>query len=315
MQGLELSKRYYEEFGLPMMEEKFPELIGKAAFGLVGAGSECFGWDDEVSRNHDFEPGFCIFLPGEDVVDRRTAFKLERAYAALPDEYLGVKRLRISPAGGSRHGVIRAADFYKARTGHPDGIEDTEGWFAVPEHYLAEATNGEVFRDDEGSFTAVRRSLASMPPDVRLKKLAGRLMLMNQSGQYNYARCLAHGETGAAQLAAGEFVRNAMGAAFLLAGRYTPFYKWQFRALRALPVLSGIAPDLELLLTTPNDPETASHKQALIEETAAAVIDELTKQGLTKAVCGDLQKHAFSVNDLVGDAALRNADILYGVGE
>ena len=60
MKGLELSKRFYETYGAPMLSEKFPELEDKLAIGLVGDGSECFGYDDDISRDHDFEPGFCI---------------------------------------------------------------------------------------------------------------------------------------------------------------------------------------------------------------------------------------------------------------
>ena len=76
MKGLEISKAFYNEYGKPMLEERFPELIPYLAAGLIGSGSECYGYDDEVSRDHDFEPGFCIFLPGEDVVDRKAAFAL-----------------------------------------------------------------------------------------------------------------------------------------------------------------------------------------------------------------------------------------------
>ncbi len=79
MKGLEISRKYYEEYGLPMLKEQFPEVMNLLAVGLVGSGSECFGFDDEVSRDHDFDPGFCIFLPDESVVDRRTEFQLERA--------------------------------------------------------------------------------------------------------------------------------------------------------------------------------------------------------------------------------------------
>ena len=67
-----------------MIREQFSEGEGRIAAGLTGSGSECYGYDDEVSADHDFEPGFCLFLPGEDVLDRRTAFLLERAYAKLP---------------------------------------------------------------------------------------------------------------------------------------------------------------------------------------------------------------------------------------
>ena len=90
MQGIELCRGFYEAYGAPMLHEQFPQYEEIIAVGLVGAGSECFGYDDEVSRDHDFEPAFCLFLPDEEVIDRRTAFLLERAYAKLPKEYLSL---------------------------------------------------------------------------------------------------------------------------------------------------------------------------------------------------------------------------------
>ena len=41
--------------------------------------------------------------------------------------------------------------------------------------------------------------------------------------------------------------------------------------------------------------------------------EELQEQELTEAVCGDLEKHAYSVNDRIADAELRNLHILGGV--
>ena len=92
MNGLELSRAYFETYGRPMLEEQFSGVLPYLAAGLAGRGSECFGFDDKVSEDHDFEPGFCIFLPVEDVVDRRTAFAFERAYAKLPREFMGYTR-------------------------------------------------------------------------------------------------------------------------------------------------------------------------------------------------------------------------------
>lgn len=57
---------------------------------------------------------------------------------------------------------------------------------------------------------------------------------MVQAGQYNFLRCLKHGETEAAQLACVEFVKSAIKTFFLLNNRYAPYYKWSFRALRSL---------------------------------------------------------------------------------
>lgn len=313
MKGLELAKAYFTEHGLPMLECDFPDVLPYLAAGLCGSGSECFGFDDEVSEDHDFEPGFILFLPGEDIIDRRTAFLLERAYAKLPKEFMGYRRSLMQPAGGSRHGVIRTADFFTEKTGRADGRFSLHDWMTVPEYALAEAVNGEIWLDNHGEVTALRERLSFYPEDIRLKKLAGHLLLMNQSGQYNYTRCIRHGEQAAAQLAIFEFVKSAMAAIFLLNKRYQPYYKWSFKALRLLPKLSIEAELMEYLITTGNEPEMAEEKYAVIEGIAADIIDELIDQQVTEANCGDLEKHAYSVNDHVADPELRNMHVLAGV--
>lgn len=338
MTGLEISKKYYEEFGEPMLREKFPEILPHIAVGVFGSGSECFGFDDEVSRDHDFDPGFMILIPGEDVVDRKAEFALERAYAALPKEFMGVTRPSLSPVGGNRRGVIRYEDFFREKIGAlyefaigaageigatgaaGEGSAnagatagDAATWLMTPSFALSEATNGEIFFDGAGEVTRVRDALAFYPDDVMKKKLAGHLLLMAQSGQYNYTRCITHGENAAAQLAAIEFAKNTMSAIFLLNRAYEPFYKWSFRALRNLPKLSLTAELLEYLITTDNEGDLAQDKYDVIEGIAADVIDELMDQGLTKANCGDLEKHAYSVNDGIAESELRNLHVLSGV--
>lgn len=313
MKGIEISKAYFEQHGLPMLRSQFPDLMPLIAIGLTGSGSECYGYDDAVSADHDLEPGFIIFVPGEDVVDRRRAFQLERAYDGLPREFMGLRRGLMAPVGGPRRGVVRTGEYYMDRVGAPDGVLTLGQWLSLPEHALSEAVNGEIFCDGYGEVTRIRAGLSHYPEDVRRKKLAGHLLLMGQSGQYNYARCLRHGETGAAQLAAVEFVQSAMRAVFLLNGVYMPYYKWQFRAMRGLKRLSLLAELMEYLLTTGNDDGLADEKQAVMEGVAGDVIRELQAQGLTQADCGDLEKHAYSVNDSISDGQLRNLHVLAAV--
>lgn len=316
MNGLEIAKGYYDKFGKPMLESEFADLLPFLAVGFVGSGSEHYGFDDEISRDHDFEPGFCLFLPGEEVVDRRRAFLLERAYAKLPKEYAGLKRLPISPVGGNRSGVMRTDEFYLKTIGSADGELSLQQWLSLPDYALSEAVNGEVFFDNYGEFSKIRERLMRMPEDIRLKRLAGNLLIMAQSGQYNFARCLRHGEPEAAQLACVQFINAAMKTAFLLQNQYMPYYKWSFRALRRLPGTDKLANKLSFLLFGDcRDRLVAEQKNDIIEEIASDMISALQKQGLTKSVCTELEKHAYSVNDKIADSTVRNMNILIAVNE
>ncbi len=346
MKGLELSEAFYREYGEPMLLRDFPKVLPKIAVGLAGAGSDAYGYDDETSADHDFEPGFCIFLPGEETVDRRTAFLLERAYSRLPKEFRGYRRSPMSPVGGNRHGVIRLSDFLLRTVGSEDGRIDLRDLLRLPESYLFEATDGKLFRDDSGLFTKIREELRVLPEDVRLKKLAACLLLMEQAGPYNYPRCLRHGEDLAAQTALFRFAENAVHALFLLNGALMPYYKWAFRALRDLPdVPDGTEERIRLLLTSGNGPEEALRKEAALNEILLSVGRMLEERGLLsgaqKTVSGsplqdpreaerqreargtvffterdgrpifDAERAAYQVNDRISDPGIRNLHILY----
>ncbi len=309
MKGLELSEQYYRTFGEPMLRENFPELLPKLSAGLIGAGSECLGYDDNISRDHDFEPGFCIFLPGEDVVSRREAFLLERAYEKLPGDFMGMKREKFSPAGGRRHGVSRLSDFLTDRIGHPEPELSKKEWLTVPEQYLLEVTNGKVFYDGSGELTGIRNRLGFFPPDIAKKKLAGNLLYAAQCGRYNYERCLMHQESAAAQLALFSFTEAAMHCMFLLSERYMPYYKWRFRAFSELPSFRQLHSSLELLLTSGNSRDEAEEKTGIIREIL----------GFIQKSCGfpadaDPGKTAYSLNDEIRDEEVRTLHILYAAG-
>ncbi len=311
MQGLEIAREFYLQYGKPMLEEQFADVIDRIAVGLVGEGSECFGFDDEISRDHDFEAGFCLWITEED--EKKFGFRLERAYAKLPKEFMGLKKSYVSPVGGNRHGVITVEDFYTRFLGSPDAPDTIERWLNTPASYLATASNGEVFADPSGKFSEVRNKLLmGYPEDIRKKKLAANLVFMAQSGQYNYSRCLSRGERGAAQLAIFEFVRHTISAIYLLNNRYEPYYKWAYRGMRDLPVLGSLGDSLQALTELDNSPENSRMKQDVIEDIAMLIIGELQRQNLTEAICGDLEKHAYSVLDDIKNNTLRNMHIMEG---
>lgn len=303
MKGLEIAEKFFNEYKYSLLPEGSP-LWNKVAVGLVGHGSECFGFDDDISRDHDFESGFCVWLTEE--AESEFGFALFRAYSKLPKEYLGIKREDKNVFGSDYRGVKTIKEFYSYYI--PDGKVPTtlNEWIAIPDFYLAEATNGKVFFDGDGTFSEIRTALLNRPEDVRLKKLSSSLFMAAQTGQYNYARCISHGEFGAASLALNEFASHALKAVYLINNAYAPYYKWLFKGVENLPRLSALKGKIELLLASPYD-KTNGQK---IDEIADEIRKELILDGLTAGDDVFLEGHAYQVASHIKDGELRNSPIV-----
>ena len=304
MQGLEAARALYETRGRELIHRRFPEYEGRIAVGLAGHGSECFGFDDAVSADHDFETGFCLWLDEE--TDRAIGLELSRAYRELKSG----ARERSAMAEQDR-GVRRIGDFYRRYTGTSGAPDSWQAWLYLPSHALAEASNGQVWRDDQGSFSAIRQQiLTGMPEDVRKKRLAAKLITMAQAGQYNYSRCLKHGQPGSAMLAMAEFVNAACAAVFLLNRRHMPYYKWQFRAMESLPLLGSLKDALEFLLTGENDPSGQTLKAQVVEDICAQTVGELRRQRLTCGSWDYLEPHAHDLMEHIENPQIRALHVM-----
>ncbi len=290
-----------------MIKNEFPGYEGRITAGLAGPGSDCFGFDDEISRDHDSGAGFCLWLTDEDY--DKIGFPLARAYAALPDEIDGVKKADVPPYGKNHFGVMRISDFFMPLTGSKGAPESNEQWLYLPDYSLAAAVNGEIFRDDVGIFTAIRDEIKTgMPQDVHLKKIAARAIGMAQSGQYNFMRCLAHGETGAAALAKAKFAEDCIALIYLLNGSYAPFYKWALRGIKALDEFADMSDTLSALLSE----KTSEAQFDIIEGICARFAAYFRENALSSDPGAFLEPHAYEIQAKIKDGTLRNMHIMEG---
>ena len=317
--GMEMARRFWEQAGKPMLQSRYPDYAERIAVGLVGYGSECFGFDDALSRDHDFAPRFCLWLTDEDYAAIGTAlqedyeriahaWRSEHSSADLPDSPTTPR------AQGTmrRDGVFRIGDFFETLTGYREAPpqDAPHEWLALDESTLATATNGRVFADALGAFSSTRQGFTFMPEDVRLSLISRRLGMLSQAGQYNLPRMLQRGDGAAAMTSIHEFAQAAISLVFLVNNPvsvgYAPYYKWRFAALRRLSRrmatrLPGVCAQLEEILHLASAAcfgvpgTTAEHKastmatppadriNAIIERICADIVSELQREGLTRS--------------------------------
>lgn len=301
--GMNLCRRYFNELCFPVLAKVFPDKINRMAIGLVGEGSECYGFDDVTSQDHDFGPRIMVWLTQSDFAE--FGDKVVHTLNHIPKDFDNTFLPQANTWQEANQSIFIIEDFFAKYTGlfHPP--QTYQQWRAIPEHHLSTATNGQVFFDPLGQFTQYRKTLLDFyPDDIRLKKMAARCMLIAQAGQYNLTRCLKRNEYVAATMASSEFIDAGISLVFLINRQYKPFYKWMHRSLKELPILGAFSYQLfnDFVLA----PET--EKAILIEQFCAEIIKYLTQNHLTDSNSDFLLDHGPSIMKRIQDKKLQESN-------
>ncbi len=310
--ALQASERYVHDIALPHLKEAYPEIVSFVAIGLVGNGSECFGYDDELSKDHDWGIDFFLWLPEEKAsyLDLLTQWK-QVLFRDVPPAYM-----RAQSEYGAKTAVMLTRDFYRMLIGTDAVPQSIRDWIRIPDENLAMVVNGRVFFDEYGEFSRIRNELLEYyPEDLRLKRLATACMLAAQAGQYNFLRSAKRHDIPTMHRCVQRFVDQVEKLVFLMNRTYKPYYKWSFKALGELPLLGHeIAEKINELcskrLTEANEVDEASH---IIEDICLTLERELVASGLSTEKDSYLQTHGESVFTHVQDPWVKSLPITFEV--
>ena len=305
---IQKNRRFYDLYVADMIHSKFREYENRIAVGIAGEGSDCFGYDDEISRDHDFGTGVCLWLTDEDM--SLFGYSLSIAYNELVNS---VERSYFTERLRERRGVMTVHDFFSNILSIDCDTKNCslseEEWYRLDHSCLKTATNGEVFRDDPGEFSAFRKLLMCYYPDSVWKRLISeQLHAYASSLQVNYARCMTRGDTVAAELCRSGGLRSAMELFFLINREYPPYYKWTFRALSELDSEGGFSSKIQALANerisldawdgTSYHPNRLNYRDKIIslsEEIASEIEQMLVKKNLIQKRGRYLEAHVDEV--------------------
>jgi hypothetical protein len=253
MAGLELSRRFFQEAVQPLLAKNFPDLRYAAA--LIGPGSEVYGFDTEMSIDHDWGPRSFLFVRDEDKGQRDAigdllSYQLPTTFANFPVSFPApvspeIRVMTRPLAGPVKHRIITITvhDFVRIHLGY-DLAQPLEAvdWLTCPSHRLGELVAGEVYHDEVGELTAVRERFAWYPRDIWLHLLAADWQRIGQEEHLMPRAGYVGDELGSA-LIGSRLVRDIMHLCFLLEKQYAPYAKWfgtGFKRLRSAPKLEPL---------------------------------------------------------------------------
>lgn len=318
LKGITLARVYYEQYGKGSFD-KLQKEIQKAdpefnvTIAKTGEGSDCFGFDDILSKDHDFGPGFGVFVTRQQYEQYGT--ELEQVYDNLPDTFRGFTKP--APINDMpRNGIIIAEDFYRRIL----DLSDEELNYLLNHHTLPEAawlraedwqlktvTNGEIFAGQQALFGCIYTNLKKgYPQAVWKRKLAQKIGEICQEGQYNYKRLMTRGDLHGAALILHSFEEHVIEFLYLINHVYAPHRKWLFHEAENLPRggeilqqvknLMGQLPDLSIYekrdgidwIGTINKEDAL---QTTIDRIAEMIVQQLFDMGLTECKDIYLEEH------------------------
>ncbi len=242
--GLELAEKYFAECGLPILRDHFPDLVRRVAATLPVRGSEGYGFDDAMSRDHSWGPKFLLLLSADDAEKSLNAVQ-SVLDEHLPKEFEGFSVRLVGGALAPRNAwVATPEEVCRYNTGHERAPSSDEQWLPIPENCLFELTVGKVFYEPTPLITPLKEQFAYFPDMVWRKRLSFAWLMMGHCT--NVHRLARRDDAVGTHAFLCWGLECCMRIAHLLRRRYAPVLKWQNRSFRMLPDLpDGLCSDME----------------------------------------------------------------------
>jgi hypothetical protein len=282
MKGLDVAEDFFLHWGIPALEEEFPDLLRRISAGRF-SGSDVLRADDDISKDHNWGPQFTLFLSQDDFEKFATHLS-QTMNEKAPPNWNGY---RVDGAGDKNVLVENVPEWVEKHIGFAAFPQSDSDWNIVVRHRRLGGTvearesalyylrYGALWLDNNEEFGRWRKVLEKYPDTVWYARLAEECFRMWQYGQYNFIQRISKRDDPlAVSLCLGEFVEGVMRMLLLLYRHYTPYWKWLAHEFRRVDRASHYAPLLETLVNSD---------------------DRVQQVNLVKQICDDIYQELLSI--------------------
>jgi hypothetical protein len=230
--GAQLAEAFYTDVVGPLLARDLPSV--RHAAGRLGSGSDVLGYDDAMSRDHDWGCRLTLLVDSTDSaavphIRQLLADRLPQAYAGHP------VRFPVTWDQTSTHKVEVATvnDFAFSRLGVRPPL-DTLDWLVPSGQGVLEVIGGPVFVDGTRELGPLREGLLWYPPDVDRFTIASAWSQIAQR-LHMVGRTAERGQDLQSRLLCAHIADRLVRLAFLVHRQWMPYAKWREARLRTLP--------------------------------------------------------------------------------
>ena len=180
----------------------------KICIGLFGPGSECYGADDCISMDHDYEVGFVVVC--DDDIDEDVFDKLVLNYNLLEKEYEDEIIVKLD-----KHGVFHYSDYVNNYLYNNNSL----------------ITNGKIFFNKKSQFYDLRNKIINKIKYDRLPNIANKTLEINQIINYNIERLRIREDYSSIEILNNHLVDRLIEYGYILDNKAIPHEKLQLKLL------------------------------------------------------------------------------------
>ncbi len=198
----------------------------------------------------------------------------------LPATFRG-HSLREGLSGGKGLSLVSLEAYLQRTIGTERPPETYLEWLRIPEEDIVHIINGEIWLDESGCFSAIRKAFLNYYPEpVRLRRIAHWCRFFSGMGSYALQRAILRGNEYYAAVAFGKAIRWGVQLAFMLDKKYYPYDKWIMAFLPRLPRLAG--PLIPIVAEAVKLSKPWERKLELLDEIADVLDAAMVADGIIK---------------------------------
>jgi len=229
MNGIKLSESFFNEIVYPYLNNNYIFLLKYISVALLGEGSEVLGYDDNISKDHNYSARLILFI--EDSKYTKFGNELEQNIIKnCPDSFMDIEILKKGYCKSIS--VVPLKSFFLDYLNIKNNSIKKTDWIKLDEQKLVEITAGKIFFDSGNQLKKIREFYSFYPDEIKWFLVYQGFQRLSESD--GIIRAVKRKDHISSNLYIGSFIYFAIKIFHTINDEYCPYTKWMGENLKKI---------------------------------------------------------------------------------